>query len=221
MGSIHSAFRGYGFQFETWPNHITIRKNMVGEFTDLTHNLTLHYNLTYTFVTTLYFLHKVSEAWVDLIKGVETNEISVFTLDGTECRDKFLDSWGKLEDHESVGISTRWALVIGDDQLLKLQLQALPAPACLLNDKPTLRADNVPVISLLELPVSCEMFDGDQMAGPVPTLFGEDEEATLTSLTMNLSTVHSDLQKLARRCLSDLYHIVTLTISITVLNIYI
>jgi len=144
---------------------------------------------------------QVTEAWIDLIKGVQTNEISIFTLDGTQARDKFLEDWGKLEDHETVGISTRWALIIGDDLKIKCQLQALPAPACLLNDKPTLRADNVPVISLLELPVTCDMFDGDQMAGPVPTLYGEDEEATLTSLTENLSTVHADLQKLARRYL--------------------
>jgi hypothetical protein len=40
----------------------------------------------------------------------------------------------------------------GDDDRMKLQLQAMPAPATV-NDKPTLRADNVPVILLMELPL--------------------------------------------------------------------
>ncbi len=55
---------------------------------------------------------------------------------------------------------------------MKLQLQAMPAPASVLNVKPTLRADNVPVILLQEMPIHCELYDGENMAGPVPTLFG-------------------------------------------------
>ena len=110
---------------------------------------------------------------------MQTNEVAVFTLAGEEARAAFLKTWEQLDDHETIGISTRWAVIIGDDDLIKCQLQAMPAPACLLNDKPTMRADNVPVISLLELPVSCDLFDGDAMAGPVPTLYVEDEVTTL------------------------------------------
>jgi hypothetical protein len=104
-----------------------------------------------------------------------------------------------MEDSESTGASIRWAVVGGDDDRMKLQLQALPAPASVLNDKPTLRADNVPVILLEEMPIHCELYDGENMAGPVPTLFGSEEDSLLETIKENLTTVHADLQKLARR----------------------
>ena len=133
------------------------------------------------------------------MKGVEKNEIVVFTHKGEEARAAFLDTWENLEEKDSVGISLRWAVVAGDDDKMKVQLQAMPAPASTLSDKPTMRADNIPIIKLLELPVTCDMFDGDSMAGPFPTLFAEDETAVMEALRENVGLVHSDLQKLARR----------------------
>jgi hypothetical protein len=101
-----------------------------------------------------------------------------------------------------VGVSLGWAVVSGDDDKMKVQLQAMPAPASLLSDKPTLRADNVPIIKLLELPVNCNMFDGENMAGPFSTLFAANEPAVMEALKKNVGLVHSDLQKLARRGLN-------------------
>ena len=108
---------------------------------------------------------------------VKNNEIEIFTLKGEPARDEFLAAWEDMEDSESTGASLRWAVVGGDDDRMKLQLQALPAPASVLNDKPTLRADNVPVILLEEMPIHCELYDGENMAGPVPTLFGSEEDS--------------------------------------------
>jgi hypothetical protein len=62
-----------------------------------------------------------------------------------------------------------------------------------------MRADNIPIIKLLELPVSCDMFDRDSMASTFPTLFAENESAVMEALQENVGLVHSDLQKLARR----------------------
>ena len=76
---------------------------------------------------------------------VKNNEVEVFTLKGEAARDEFLAAWERMEDKESTGVSLRWAVVGRDDDRMKLQLQAMPAPATVLNDKPTLRADNVPV----------------------------------------------------------------------------
>jgi hypothetical protein len=133
------------------------------------------------------------------VKGVEKSKIAVFTHKGDEARAAFLDTWEQLEDKDSVGVSFRWAVVAGDDDKMKVQLQVMPAPASLLSDKPTMRADNVPIIKLLEHPVNCDMFDGDCMAGPFPTLFTANESAVMEAQKENVGLVHSDLQKLARR----------------------
>ena len=134
-----------------------------------------------------------------MITGIKTNEVEVFTLKGESAKDDFLEAWENMDDKESLGVSIRWAVVAGDDDKMRLQLHAMPAPASVLNDKPTLRADNVPVILLMDLPITCEMFDGEAMAGPVPTLFSSDENAVLEAIKENLPTIHADLQKLAKR----------------------
>jgi hypothetical protein len=123
------------------------------------------------------------------VKGEEKNEIVVFTHKGEEARAAFLDTWEQLEEKNSVGVSLRWAVVAGDDDKMKAQLQAMPAPASLLSDKPTMRADNIPIIKLLELPVSCDMFDRDSMAGPFPTLFAENKSAMMEALQENVGLV--------------------------------
>jgi hypothetical protein len=142
---------------------------------------------------------QVSFKWDDLVTLVKNNEVEVFTLKGEAARDEFLAASDELEDKESTGVSLQWAVVGGHDDLMKLQLQAMPALAPVLNDKPTLRADNVPFILLQELPIHCEMYDGENMAGPLPTLFGSGEETLLETIKENLTTVHADLQKMARR----------------------
>jgi len=42
------------------------------------------------------------------------------------------------------------------------------------------------------------MFDGEAAAGPVPSLFSEDPEASLRAIKANLAKTHHDIQKLAK-----------------------
>jgi hypothetical protein len=56
------------------------------------------------------------------VKGVEKNEIVVFTHKGEEARAAFLDTWEQLEEKDSVGISLRWAVVASNDDKMKVQL---------------------------------------------------------------------------------------------------
>jgi hypothetical protein len=42
--------------------------------------------------------------------------------------------------------------------------------------------DNIPTVKLGSWPMNCQLFDGDTLAGPVPTLFSEDADATLGAL---------------------------------------
>jgi hypothetical protein len=42
------------------------------------------------------------------------------------------------------------------------------------------------------------MFDGDLMAGPVVTLFAEEEEEARRNITANPQRAHADLQRIMR-----------------------
>jgi hypothetical protein len=58
--------------------------------------------------------------------------------------------------------------------------------------------DNVPAICLGQWPLNADLFDGDEQAGPVPTLFAEDVEAAAEGLNRNAARAHADIQKLSR-----------------------
>jgi len=47
-------------------------------------------------------------------------------------------------------------------------------------------------------PISASMFDGDVAAGPVPSLFSDDPEATTRAISGNPAKAHHDVQKLAK-----------------------
>jgi len=47
-------------------------------------------------------------------------------------------------------------------------------------------------------PLASTMWDGDVLAGPVPTLFAEDVEASQEASLDNVAKAHSDLAKLYR-----------------------
>ena len=47
-------------------------------------------------------------------------------------------------------------------------------------------------------PAEAALFDGDIMAGPVPTLFGADPDAFLTSIMAEPRKAHWDLMKICR-----------------------
>jgi hypothetical protein len=47
-------------------------------------------------------------------------------------------------------------------------------------------------------PLNASLFNGDDAAGPVPTLFSEEPEAALEALKENPHRAHADLQRLAR-----------------------
>jgi hypothetical protein len=59
-------------------------------------------------------------------------------------------------------------------------------------------SDNVPAICLGQWALKADLFDGDEQAGPVPTLFAEDKEGAMEGLIRNVARAHADIQKLAR-----------------------
>ncbi len=78
----------------------------------------------------------VSSTWTSLTDTVSSNNADV--LDDFSPA-AFLRILGQLPSSGPVNASTRWAIVIGADGLLKLQLQALPLVASCLNNRATFR----------------------------------------------------------------------------------
>jgi hypothetical protein len=56
----------------------------------------------------------------------------------------------------------------------------------------------VPVINLAQWPLEAALFDGDAAAGPIPTIFTEDPEATRSALETGAAKAHHDLQRVAK-----------------------
>jgi hypothetical protein len=56
----------------------------------------------------------------------------------------------------------------------------------------------VPTIELATWDVDAKLFDGGVAAGPVPTLFSEDAEATKEALKGNPQKAHQDLQRVMK-----------------------
>ncbi len=110
------AMRGHKLSFQFWPRDIGIRRNLT------------------------------TSGWQDVPNMVASNNATVHDADGAgvppgEFRrllDELLD---ELLDNGPETCAIRWAVAVGEDGLLKLQVQSLPANAASLNDKPLTKKD--------------------------------------------------------------------------------
>ncbi len=62
----------------------------------------------------------------------------------------------------------------------------------------SLSSDNLPVIKLQTWPLAAELFDGDILKGPIPTLFADAPEEAEAAIRAAPIRAHSDLQRLMR-----------------------
>ena len=103
------VLRSYKMHIQRWPRDVDLKKGLL------------------------------SGLWNDLKTVVSARDASVMdnTGSGIPARE-FLEVLEGAEDgHESAAI--RWAIALGDDERLVLQLQGLPATAALLNGKPSFK----------------------------------------------------------------------------------
>ena len=59
-------------------------------------------------------------------------------------------------------------------------------------------SDNVPTMLIQSWSLDCQMFEGETVAGPVPTLFGEDPTASVAAISKNTERAFTDYQRLVR-----------------------
>ena len=106
----HDVFRKYRFKFQYWAKDINIRKNMM------------------------------TSTWVDVPAMLGFRECEVVDDSGgsMDCA-TILSIMEELDEDGPTSAALRWAVVVGDDENLQLQLQGLPASAVELTGKPVLR----------------------------------------------------------------------------------
>ena len=101
------AFKGWRLNFQYWARDIAIRRN----------------------VTT--------SAWMDVPALICSNQAEVLDANGTGIPSaEFMQRLEDLPDDGPESGSLRWAIIIGEDDRPRLQLQALPCDAVSLSGKP-------------------------------------------------------------------------------------
>ena len=103
-------FKGWSITYQTWARDIPLRRNMT------------------------------TSAWVSITDTVARNDCDVTAPDGAGIpAAEFTRKVVGLPSNGPVNASTRWAVVIGEDLMLRLQWQALPLPASVLNGRATFK----------------------------------------------------------------------------------
>ncbi len=58
--------------------------------------------------------------------------------------------------------------------------------------------DNIPSVQLQTWDLNANLYDGATTAGPVPTLFSDDQQATIDALVADPAQAHKDVVKINR-----------------------
>jgi hypothetical protein len=104
------SLQGFRFSYQFWPRDIAIRRNMT------------------------------TSSWIDVPALVAANNAAILTPTGAGLPSaEFTRVIGELPDEGPETGAIRWAVVVGEDDHLKLQLQALPSDAASLNGRPLTR----------------------------------------------------------------------------------
>jgi hypothetical protein len=99
--------RDYKLRYQNWARDIAIRRNLT------------------------------TSCWIDVADLVAANNATVLDPTGAGIPNtEFQQILGELPDEGPEACSIHWAVVAGEDSLLKLPLQALPSDAASLNGRP-------------------------------------------------------------------------------------
>ena len=81
-----------------------------------------------------------TSGWVELLTLLAANEVSVLSDTGANVLNpSVVEALSGLQDKSSNSASCRWAVCVGEDGKLELQLQFLPCLVNLLTGKPIFR----------------------------------------------------------------------------------
>lgn len=135
-----TAFSNYKLRFQFWPRDICIRRNML------------------------------SSSWIDAPAHICSNESAVFDETGAEVTPaEFMTRLDEGADYEPEGAAFRWAITVGEDGTLRLQLQGLPAAAVILSGRHQFKGLVQPV-GLTRTPSPVPYHMQEPVEGGIPSL---------------------------------------------------
>ncbi len=146
--------------------------------------------------------NSAASAWVDIVDSLRDKSILLIngnnvSEDPTQLVEHLLEPASKKAN---LGASLRWMVAARVDLALVLELQMLPVPARMLN-KQNLRQDNAVSVLLKNFRIRTNMFEGDDISGPVPLLFVPDRQAAATALHDNNAGILQDIKLLNEKIL--------------------
>jgi hypothetical protein len=142
-------------------------------------------------------VNALSTPWTDLEDLLRQNLATTTDGAGNTVPDMELLAFLACQpaDKTGLGASFRWAIGVGQDKLLRLEMQALPARARYLS-KCSLKSDDAVATYIGEIPILCEYFDSAGHAGPVPHFFADDPAAMLPTLARDQVPVYNAVRAL-------------------------
>ena len=102
-----NTFTGFKLKYQHWPRDVAIRRNMT------------------------------TSCWIDVPDLIAANNATVLDPNGAGIpNNEFRRILDELPDDGPESCAIRWAVAVGEDSLLKLQIQSLPSDAASLNGRP-------------------------------------------------------------------------------------
>ncbi len=78
----------------------------------------------------------MTSSWIDVPTHICSNEATVYDAAGVAVHPAdFMERLDSTANHEPDGAAFCWAVIVGDDGALRLQLQGLPAAAVILSGR--------------------------------------------------------------------------------------
>jgi len=140
--------------------------------------------------------------WFDLQAAMAEGSIDVCKSDGSpDVHNIFIRNLHQETSWGAIGEAFRWAIAVSANNTLELQFQSLPLPEPYVSTKPLLTGDNIAVVVLGKWPISCPLFDGEYLWGPVPVLFTEQPEELRRAIDADPEAFIPELNKLSAKFL--------------------
>jgi hypothetical protein len=73
--------------------------------------------------------------------------------------------------------------------------------------------DNLPTVQLQTWELNANLYNGASTAGPVPTIFSDDQRATIDALVGDPAQAHKDVVKINRYTDKIIYYLVTVSLT--------
>ena len=85
------------------------------------------------------------------------------------------------------GVALRWAVNADGENGVQLLLQALPAPANIINGRPAFKRDSCPGITVVNACIGVDIDQNPITAGPIPVIFSSNPDTTKKALASSYS----------------------------------